>query len=304
MGENLTCPQQKRKFQPLAINRKKVAPIALWDCMIAPTRYDRVICFVLTAGNRSSMPTPFTHLVTCLSLLDDLALPAEMREFLAQERNAFSLGSVIPDARLPDVEDSRAATHFYKYTEPMTDHPWRIMLTRHPALKQPTSAAHRAFVAGYVAHLAMDEIWSLKMLVPYFADADWGDSLRARFFVLHLLLIDMDDRDYARLPTGTAAALHAADPANWLPFMPRSIIQKWQALIYDQIKPDGDPQTLVIFGERVRRSPEELRALVDDVGWMERELWQHVPRAALARVEVEMRDHARTALRCYMEESA
>lgn len=249
------------------------------------------------------MPTPFSHLLVNGHLLEDDAVPVSIRDSLNAERPAYVLGSTVPDARI-NVPDSRAATHFYRYDTPMEQPPWRVMLAKYPSLAQPKSPAHRAFVAGYVAHLAVDEIWSLEMLGPHFAFTEWGGTQRHRFFVLHLLLIDMDERDLAQLPAWMPSAYAASEPAGWLPFMPDETICEWRNLMHRQIKPGGSSETLRIFGERVRRTPAQLRALASNPRWMQRELWANVPPSALAEVEAHMLAHARDTLIEYMRLTA
>jgi hypothetical protein len=149
----------------------------------------------------------------------------------------------------------------------------------------------------------MDEIWTMQMLGPHFAFGDWSNRDH-RFFVLHLMLICMDERDLKLLPAWVPEELKAAQPHDWLPFMSERILQAWQTLIYDQIKPGGETQTFNIFGERVGRAPEELQAMAHDEGWMQRELWDHVPRQTLAEIERAMMDHACSSLIRYLSEYA
>ena len=248
------------------------------------------------------MPTPFSHLATLHRLMHAEDVPAAHRQMLTAQQPAYLLGSVAPDARV-DAPDPRAATHFYTYTDPIEQPPWKIMLARYPSLATPASAAHRAFVAGYVAHLAMDTVWTKQMLGPHFAFAEWGEDRDHRFFVLHLLLIYMDERDLNTLPPDLPDKLHRAQPDDWLPFMPQRILTGWQQLIYDQIKPGGRSRTFEIFGERVERSPAELKQRLHDPDWMQRELWDNVPPAVLADIEQAMRARARDALVNYLTDT-
>lgn len=233
-------------------------------------------------------------------LLDDERVPATVRQQLQAERGAFMLGSVAPDARV-EAPDPREATHFYSYTKGLSEHPHRLMLAAHPSLMQPKSAAHRAFVAGYVAHLAMDEVWSLDMLGPHFAFGKWGETREHRFFMLHMLLIVMDERDLVTLPAWIPEAVRDAAPRAWLPFMPQDVLTGWRDMIYAQIKPDGQSLTLDIFGSRINRTPDKLRRMVDDVEWMARELWNPIPPTVLAIIERAMYTHARESLVQYMQ---
>jgi hypothetical protein len=248
------------------------------------------------------MPTPFTHLETAQRLLEDALLPAELRDDLKQERGAFLFGSVAPDARANGM--SREDTHFYAYTTPMLLPPWRKMLAEFPVLNIPRSPAHRAFLAGYAAHLAVDAVWTLDMLGPHFAQAEWGESRPFRFLMLHILLIHMDERDEAVLQPWQSAALNSAQPESWLPFLPDPVLVEWRDLIHDQIKDGGASQTLAVFGGRIGKTPDDLRAILDSPEQMQSGLWDNIPLETLAAIEARMYAAGRDELAHYWQESA
>jgi hypothetical protein len=249
------------------------------------------------------MPTPFTHLVAIHSLLQDSRLSNEIRLALSAQQPAFLLGSVVADARIP-VRDSREATHFYSYAKPITTPPWRVLLQKNPSLIPPQSDAHRAFIAGYVAHLAMDTVWALDMLAPHFVQRDWGKDREHRFFMLHFLLVHMDERDQQLISPEVAHTFSLAQPKAWLPFMSPSIIADWHTLIHEQIKPNGTSDTLNIIGKRIGCSPRDMRCLLDDVQWMHDELWAYLPHAVVQEVEERMYALARKSVMEYWNEFA
>jgi hypothetical protein len=144
------------------------------------------------------MPTPFTHLAVAQKLLQDEAIPPKIRDCLQQELPAFLLGNIAADARV-NMGGGREATHFYTYSEPIQEHPWRIMLNKYPTLKNSQNPAHRAFLAGYMAHLAIDEMWHVEFAYPNFFLAKWGEDHRYVFTALHLVLIHMDQRSFHRM---------------------------------------------------------------------------------------------------------
>ncbi len=246
------------------------------------------------------MPTPFTHLHYAQRVWRDPALPAHARALLTAHLSEYLLGSVVADgqggAGLP-----REATHFYTYDRPIEPMPWEIMLARYPMLQHPTDPAARAYIAGYVFHLAMDAHWTLYMTAPEFGRATWGDRDR-RFLMLHVLLIHMDERDRDALDPALAGAIGAAVPGDWLPFLSLEAVRLWQTLIHDQIKPDGASLTYAVMAPRVGMTPSDLAALIGDAERVERHLWTHVPRALLADRETAMFAFARAALIGYLSE--
>lgn len=247
------------------------------------------------------MPTPFTHLETAQHLLIDEQVPAATRAALAKHKPAFLLGNIAADAR-NNGNLTREATHFYSYDKRMTDHPWRVMLQQNPTLAHPATADQRAFVAGYVAHLSMDEIWSIHMLGPHFAEADWA-AQNIRFLMLHVLLIYMDERDYLKLEPWQPPTLAKAAPHHWLPFMSDETLNGWRDFIDEQITPGGTSQTLEVFGKRINKTPAELRAILDVPAQMQVGLWANVKPEIFATVEADMYAHARQQMNIYWAES-
>jgi len=247
------------------------------------------------------MPTPFTHLEIAQRLLCDGEIPQATRDLLTRERGAFLLGSIAADARVGSGAP-RDRTHFYAYGQDIVEHPWRVMIQKNPGLMQPKTDAHRAFIAGYVAHLSVDESWSLNMVGPHFVAREWGDQA-FRFYMLHIILIYMDERDLARLEGWQAESLHTAIPQQWLNFMTDADLAHWRDLIDAQIAPDGKSQTLLIFGSRIGKTPDELRAFLDSPDEMQAGLWTHIPRPILAEIEALMYIHARTQMMHYLDES-
>ena len=248
------------------------------------------------------MPTPFTHLRIAQELLRDERLPAPYRELLARQVAAFQLGSIVADARVASGL-GREVTHFYAYGQPILERPWRLMLRRHPSLLEARDEAHLAFLAGYVAHLALDEAWALKMVRPQFWQRDWnGVERHDKFLALHLILTVMDERDEPKLAAWQAESLSRSQPANWLPFMSDEVLRGWRDLVARQIRPGGESETLAIFGRRLQRDPAEIRAVLDDPALMEFRLWRHVPRAKLESVERQAYAFSREQLADYLTE--
>jgi hypothetical protein len=243
------------------------------------------------------MPTPFSHLSAARTLLEDRAIAAPVRAELEKEIGAFLLGSIAADGYyLANAPLRREDTHFFSYERPLEDQPWRLMLTRHPRMASAVGAA-RAFAAGYVAHLAMDEVWWLRMMRPHFGEREWADR-SYRFLMLNIILTVMDERDEAAARR-EVSALQSAEPAAWCPFLPDQALIAWRDLIAAQIAPDGVSQTLPILAPRVGKTELELRRMLDDAPLLEADLWAHVPRELLGTVEAAMLAHARESLCAY-----
>jgi hypothetical protein len=247
------------------------------------------------------MPTPFSHLAFAQRLQGDSGIAPSLRVLIEADWASFLLGSIAADAQML-AGLKREETHFYTYDRPMEDHPWWVMIKQNPSLAEVSDQAQRAFVTGYVGHLSMDEIWSLDMLRPHFAEREWA-ARGQRFLMLHVLLIYMDERDLTLLPNAMAGDLCAANPHNWLPFLADETLIKWRDYIYSQIKPGGMSETLDIFGQRVNKTPEEFRAILDSASVMQRDLWTHISPALLGEIEEKMYAHAHEQMVEYLRET-
>ncbi len=248
------------------------------------------------------MPTPFTHLRILQDLLADPELAPPHHALLRRQLPAFQLGSIVADARVSSGI-GREVTHFYAYGEPISERPWRLMLRQHPALRQPRDEAQLAFLAGYCAHLAADEAWTLQMVEPRFWGRDWqGVARQEKIFALHLILTVMDERDQAALQSWQADSLRSCQPCAWLPFMADDILRDWRDLVARQLAPGGISLTLDIFAARLGLAPAALRAALDSPARMRALLWRHVPKAFLAQVERDMYAFTRGQMACYVTE--
>lgn len=240
------------------------------------------------------MPTPFMHMAIAHRLSVDDVVPAAVREAVLADWGAFLLGNVAPDARVSSGL-KRTDTHFFDYTA-VIDPPAAVaMLTTHPTLRHPLThdAAQAAFVAGYVAHLRVDEVWCTDALYPLFHD--WG-TRQSRFEMLHMLLGYLDARDYETLPPTDYAPLHSATPTDWLPFIPDADLVTWRDLIANQLAPDGRNMTCDILAPRFGMTPEQMATFISDPAFMDAQLWANVPRPKVAEVERRLYHGARQAL--------
>jgi hypothetical protein len=85
--------------------------------------------------------------------------------------------------------------------------------------------------------------------------------------------------------------------------MSDATLAAWRNFIGEQVAPGGLSQTLSLFGARIGKAPEELRAILDSPEQMNNGLWSNVPPDDLARVEVEMYAFAREQMAIYLDEN-
>ncbi len=226
------------------------------------------------------MPTPVTHLSLAEEILrgDDL-VPA-VRHFLIQQRGPFLLGHTAPDVKTVSGQD-RHESHFYTIP-PTSDRPaHELLFDAHPSLAhaESLSPSQAAFIAGYIAHLLLDEIWLADIFRRYFLQ-DWG-VLRERLFLHNVLRVWMDCRDQRQLNGNVAVALRETEPRGWLPFVSDEYLRTWRDWLVEQLNPGQRMQTAEVFAQRMGISATEMEAVSRSPQQMEERIFCHVPRDVL-----------------------
>ncbi|MCE2490314.1 MAG: zinc dependent phospholipase C family protein [Anaerolineae bacterium] len=248
------------------------------------------------------MPTPFTHLAAAQRLLVHPDLAENTRKRLKTELPAFLLGNIAADATRLHAPGTREDTHFYHYHEPIGENPWRQMLQRHPQLLRPRDEAQRVFLAGYVAHLAMDEIWTQEIMWPLMQGIDDLNERRRRALAITLSMTRCDERDYGAIDAGSVNALGKAQPCAWLPFLSDADLATMRDLILRQLQ--GNSQTLDILSRRWGLTPQDFRSTLDDPTIFAAEVLSWIPERQLRQVEGNMEFHMRAQLQDLLREQA
>lgn len=246
----------------------------------------------LIRGTMETMPTPFMHLVVATDLLAGGQLNPDQRRLLTEQRGPFLLGNIAPDARHSGGV-SRVRTHFF-HCDAVTSVPaWQTMLAQYPTLADDHRPAVRAFLAGYVAHLAMDVVFCQHVVYPLYVafwDTPHYDAARLR---MHLLLAWLDARDYGRVAPEVYHALGTAEPDAWLPFIRDVPLADWRDLVREQLPPNGTSQTNQIMGERVGLAPDAVARIIESEEQMSVRVWQFIAPALVAQTRQLMAAQAR-----------
>ena len=229
------------------------------------------------------MPTPVTHLALAERLLREDALSASARHFLSDHRGPFLLGHTAADVQTISGQ-KRSETHFYylphgpEPSEKPATPAYQVLLALHPALADPQalSPAHAAFIAGYLAHILVDELWLHAIFLPYFRHGDepWPE----RSFRHNVLRTWLDRRDHMRLNGTVAATLRDAEPHEWLPFVGDDALRSWRDWLVEQLGPGKHLQTAEVFAQRMGRSADEIETVLQAPGGLDVCVFGHIPR--------------------------
>ncbi len=229
------------------------------------------------------MPTPIMHLALAEEILRGDALLPATRRLLTQQRGSFLLGNTAPDVQTVSGQ-TRDETHFY-FIPRTTDRPaHETLFAAHPRLAhaEPLPPAQAVFVAGYIAHLLLDELWLDDIFLRYFASVEqkWGTRCE-RLFLHNVLRTWMDARDQQRLNDNLVVALRKAKPKEWLPFTADEHLQAWRDWLVEQLLPGHDVQTAQVFAQRMGVSVAEMEAVLTSPHQMEQRVFRRIPRTAL-----------------------
>lgn len=212
------------------------------------------------------MPNAQTHLAAACDLL---ASPAVQRALTwlgsGEARSAFLLGTISPDVRAISGH-SREATHFFEIPPREGHMAHDLMFGRWPSLKHVTSMepVRAAFVAGYVTHLIMDQVWVERIVMPYlFIDGVMWSTGHPNWRLYSILMSYMEYQAAERLPGGTVGLVERATPqGEWLPFVKDHYLVEWRDRVTGLIRRGGARVISRMFAQTNHMSSEALEAIV------------------------------------------
>ena len=207
------------------------------------------------------MPTPVTHLVMARELIEGNLLSPPVQFLLKREWGPFLLGHTAPDVQTVSHQ-SRDETHFYSLPPDDTVPAYQRLFHTYPELARPERmpSDRAVFIAGYIAHLLVDERWWWEIFRPFFGpQAEW-ETFERRLFLHNVLRTWMDQRDQARLDGGEARALAEAEPRGWLPFARDEDLRAWRDLLVEQLQPGNRVRTAEVFAARMGLPAEAIEA--------------------------------------------
>lgn len=226
------------------------------------------------------MPTPIMHLALAEEILRGDDLSSAIRRLLIRQRGPFLLGNTAPDVQTISGQ-ARVETHFYTIPR-TTDRPaCDALFAAHPHLAHAESLPppQAAFVAGYLAHLVLDELWLSDVFQRHFL-GDWG-PWRERSFLHNVLRTWMDARAQRRLNGSVDIALQQTAPQGWLPFVGDEHLRAWRDWLVEQLGPGHSVQTAEVFARRMDVPVAEIEEMLRSPRQMEERIFGRISRAEL-----------------------
>jgi hypothetical protein len=207
-------------------------------------------------------------------------LSGTTRRLLARQRGPFVLGHTAPDVKTVSGQ-RREECHFYTVPRTSERPACDTLFDAYPSLAQADGLprAQAAFVAGYVSHLLVDEIWLDDVFEHYFLQ-DWAPP-RERLFLHNVLRTWMDSRDQGKLNGHIVQALREAEPDSWLPFVEDRHLRVWRDWLVEQLAPGRSMHTAEVFARRMGIQTGDVEAVARSPQQMEARVFRYFPRTAL-----------------------
>jgi len=240
------------------------------------------------------------HLALATDVLKGSDLSTAARRLLAAQRGPFLLGNTAPDVQTVSGQ-ARLETHFYTLP-PASDTPAQdVLFATYPELAQAAQlrAAHAAFIAGYIAHLTLDELWLRQVFLPFYREGSLSWPERA--FQHNLLRTWMDRQDLARINGSARAALQQAEPRGWLPFVNDRDLTAWRDWLVEQLRPGQHIQTAEVFARRMGVTTDEMEAVLVSPAQMTERVLKHLPEGILEEFRATGRSRTCDAISRYLD---
>lgn len=204
------------------------------------------------------MPPLAIHTSIAKQMADRLSLPA-----LDGQRGNVYLGSTAPDIRVI-TRWERQRTHYFDIHNFGEQNSLASFFENNPALTESGGLSERtqAFLAGYMSHLVVDEMWIGAIYRPFFGEkSPLGGTLRANVMDRALQFsMDADARSDPGFIAHVTEAVARCDLDLDIGFIDRDSLDQWHGVITDFVhqQPDWDR-----FRERARRHLAEAGGLND-----------------------------------------
>ena len=225
---------------------------------------------------------------------------AELEEYMG----SYLLGSTAPDIRVITMQP-REETHFYDFDGPNGGSGIPKLLKSYPHLLQLRGRG-RAFLAGYITHLAVDELWIDHVYRPYFGRESSLHNAPEADIMDRVLQFHMDRAeraDHERFQQ-FYECIFQADPGEEVRFIDVPTLDKWREVVGSIINQDPSWEAFRSFA--IRRllgggQPDEkkVRSLFESLPDVLERALQHVTAERVAAFREDAIQHAATAVRTY-----
>jgi hypothetical protein len=179
-------------------------------------------------------------------------------------RGNYLLGSTIPDIHVVTKSMSRQETHFFDLNHESEEGSIDSFLKSHPELSQGSqlSQVTKATVAGYLSHLATDELWIANIYRPFFGPASpLGNDPQANLLDRALQHeLEKRERDDQIVRDDILGLLRNPLPVDNLGFIDGDALERWQGFVYALAKRQFNWQNFDNWVQKALMPREKLEA--------------------------------------------
>jgi hypothetical protein len=249
------------------------------------------------------MPSLGSHLAIARVLAGRVAHGA-----IDADRGSYYLGATAPDIRVLTRMD-REHTHFFTLDELTHQDSVARLFAAHPHLQDAPAldAPTRAFMAGYLTHLLMDQLYIERIYREFFGSGSaFGDDPRGN--VLDRVLqyeLDRREREQADAMAEIREALAGCSAAADVRFIERATLERWREVAADIAAQPPDWERFRRIASRHLQaagldSEEGLAQFYRDLPAVLQETLDHVTEARVSEFMTAAIDAATEQLREYL----
>ena len=194
------------------------------------------------------MPPLGLHMTAARALAGEISSP-----LIEADRGAYYLGATTPDIRVLTRWD-RARTHFFDLDDFEHQDSVHRLFEQSPQLRDVAAldAPTRAFIAGYLSHLVLDEAYITQIYRPIFGERSQlhGDVMANVMDRLLQWELDRRDREDPASVEDITQSLAETAVEVTVDFIARDTLLEWRKVSVDVI---SHPPTWERFGKMARR---------------------------------------------------
>ncbi len=207
------------------------------------------------------MPNLMTHINVAIETMAAIDDP-----YIASNKGSFILGSVSPDIRAI-TKWPRRYTHFVPLSVKKIGSGTETMFRKHPKLIHGLSAnaPTKAFLAGYISHLTLDETWITQVYQPYLGDINSFSTPVQATIADRVIQLDIDRiaRTYLNDKGNLLKCLENSEYNVKIEFLPSKLLTEWRTWVGTYIQQPFSWERLHFLVRRSHNQDETAKTQVE-----------------------------------------
>lgn len=227
------------------------------------------------------MPPLTLHIGVAMAVIPQIQEP-----LLENNLGEYLFGATAPDARyLTGIP--REETHFFPLDRESHQGSVRRFFQAKPHLKEGGRLwpPQRAFIAGYLSHLVVDELWIQDIYRPYFGkDSPLLDSREAALWD-RALQFELEQREHPGVTANLSALIGSASAAESLGLIEVGTLGRWRRLVAAALSADTPLERYRLFAQNFpkgRFDIHDIESFLEAFPSIREQVLRYVPTQAIA----------------------